>query len=196
MSGWTVLVWATVSRELSGDWLVQDGLLFTCLPIQLLVGTMRITGPHVSPRLVHMEVVPGVPRAVREGKLWFTSTFKDSYSVTFAVVSVAQASDMVQLQVMDTERKFGPFCKQSPLESEKKVAKNRNVIVLGNKRNCRAREIKNSKYSWMKVLKVFTKDLFFTLSQLCLHLWWFPSQVLSSRVQRILTHPSSFHSPS
>lgn len=48
-SGWTVLVWITISWQLSWDWLVQDGLLFTCLTIWLSVGTTEITGPHVTP---------------------------------------------------------------------------------------------------------------------------------------------------
>lgn len=38
-------------------------------------------------------------RRLRISKLWFTTTFQVSDSVTFAIVSVADASDMAQLQI-------------------------------------------------------------------------------------------------
>ena len=153
LSGWTVLVWATVSWQLSWNWLVQDDLLFTCLTIWLSIGTMKITGPHVSPWLVHMEVVTGVSRAAREGKFWFISILQASDSVTFAIVSVAKASDIAQLQVSvegDPEvwiqgENYDHFT-NNPLLEPKKFANDRNLAVHGNKGNCLAHEIKNSKY--------------------------------------------------
>lgn len=55
---------------------------------------MEVSGPHVSPWLVHMEVVTGIPRAAGKGKFQLTGTLQASDSV-----SLAEASDMAQFRV-------------------------------------------------------------------------------------------------
>ena len=54
---------------------------------------MEVSGPHVPPWLVRMEVVTGIPRAAGEGKFQFTGTFQASDAV-----SLAEASDMAQFR--------------------------------------------------------------------------------------------------
>lgn len=165
---------------------------------------MEITGPHISPWFVHTGVVTGVSRTVREGKLWFTSTWFKFLILSHFLLSqwlskwpgsTPNQCERGLLRSMDTEGKLWPFCKQSPSKFEEKVANDRNLAVLSNKRNCLAHEVKNFKNGWFQVLKIFTKNLFITLSQLYLYLKMtsFSGSFITGTKKY---HSSSFHSTS